>query len=78
MKKHKFSHTNIELHDDGSATIHHQHESDPSLDVKHAAADLDEVHDSLETHLAPEVEQSLEEKIHPGIHQEVTELAEQK
>ena len=49
-KKHKFHHTSIEHHSDGSATVHHQHEN-PEMDVKHAAADLDGVHDSLEQHL---------------------------
>lgn len=84
MKKHKFSHTHIELHDDGSATIHHMHESDPTKDVKHAVGDMDELHDSLQEHLNPEEEkveamgkdpEVLEEKISPGIHKKVLEMA---
>ena len=50
-KHHKFSHTHIEHHHDGSHTVHHQHESDSKMDKKHAVADLDEVHDSMEQHL---------------------------
>jgi hypothetical protein len=50
-KKHHFSHTHIEHHDDGSATVHHQHESDPKKDIKHAVADTDQMHDSLEDHI---------------------------
>jgi hypothetical protein len=48
---HGFKHTHIEHHEDGSATVHHQHEMGPEQDVKHAAADLDGVHDSMEDHL---------------------------
>ena len=48
---HGFKHTSIEHHHDGSATVHHQHEEGPEHDVKHAAADLDGVHDSMEDHL---------------------------
>lgn len=48
---HGFTHTHIEHHGDGSATIHHQHEDGAEHDVKHAATDLDGVHDSLEDHL---------------------------
>jgi hypothetical protein len=50
-KKHHFSHTHTEYHHDGSATIHHVHESDPKKDVKHAVEDLDGVHDSIQDHL---------------------------
>jgi len=50
-KGHKFRHTHIEHHDDGSATVHHQHEEGPEHDVKHAAANLDGVHDSMEDNL---------------------------
>ena len=77
MKKHKFSKTSVEFHDDGSALVHHIHESDPNQDVRHAAGDLDDVHDSLQMHLNPEEEESLEEKIHPGIHDEVMKMAEE-
>lgn len=74
-RKHRFSHTHIELHDDGSATIHHQHESDSTKDVKHAAGDLDGIHDSLQEHLNPDKEEKLEEQVHPGIHSEIMKLA---
>jgi hypothetical protein len=69
---HGFHSTHIELHDDGSATIHHQHSEGSHKDKKYAAADLDGVHDGLEDHLRiPEdQEEKIEEKIHPGIHQE--------
>jgi hypothetical protein len=50
-KKHKFSHTHIEHFHDGSGTVHHVHEDGPEHDVKHAAGDLDEMHDSMEQHL---------------------------
>ena len=49
--KHKFLNTHIEHHDDGSATIHHEHEDGAASDKKHAVADLDGVHDSLQDHL---------------------------
>ncbi len=76
-KKHKFSHTEVEYMDDGSGTAHHVHESDPTKDVKHAFGDLDGLHDSIQEHLNPEMEESLEEKIHPGIHDEVMQLADE-
>lgn len=47
---HKFLTTEIEHHDDGSATIHHEHE-DGKSHVRHAVLDLDQIHDSLEEHL---------------------------
>ena len=49
-KKHHYKHTHMEHHDDGSITIHHEHEI-PSEDVKHAVGDLDAAHDSMEAHL---------------------------
>ena len=49
-KHHGFKHTHMEHHDDGSMTVHHQHEN-PEHDVKHAVADLDGAHDSMESHL---------------------------
>lgn len=49
-KHHRFHHTHIEHHDDGSMTIHHEAHI-PADDVKHAVGDLDGVHDSLEEHL---------------------------
>lgn len=50
-KKHKYSHTHIEHHKDGSHTVHHVHEEGPHGDMKHAVADLDSVHDSMQDHL---------------------------
>jgi hypothetical protein len=55
-KKHKhaghgFKSTHIESHNDGSHTVHHMHEDGPEHDVKHAAANLDAVHDSMQDHL---------------------------
>lgn len=50
-KGHKFRSTHIEHHHDGSATVHHQHEDGADHDVKHAAANLDGVHDSMQDHL---------------------------
>lgn len=44
---HRFSHTNIEHHDDGSHTIHHVHKDGPHKDIKSAVAD----HDSLMDHM---------------------------
>lgn len=81
MKKHGFSHTHVDIHNDGSATIHHVHESgDPLKDVHHAVADLDGIHDSLEDHLNPDEEkeheehEALEEAISPGIHEKMEKM----
>jgi len=85
---HGFKSTHIELHHDGSATIHHQHEDGPEHDVKHAAASLDHIHDSLQDHLGtpnPGEDQdaegneyakheALEEKIAPGIHSKMAAM----
>jgi hypothetical protein len=49
-KHHKFSHSHIEYHHDGSATAHHVHESDPKQDVRHAVADHDGLMDSMMDH----------------------------
>lgn len=51
MKHHKFTHTHIEHHHDGSATVHHDHKDGPEHDVKHAVPSLDHLHDSLQDHL---------------------------
>lgn len=77
--KHGFKETHIELYDDGSASIHHVHHDGPARDKKHAVADLDGVHDSLEDHLRmPEdEEQRLEEQVHPGIHNEIEKKYEE-
>jgi hypothetical protein len=51
MKKHhKFSHSHLEHHKDGSITLHHVHEEGPHKDVKHAAADHDGAMDSMMDH----------------------------
>ena len=58
MKKHKFSHTVIEHHSDGSHTIHHIHEKHGHVhnvpvrdgDVKGAAGDHDAMVDHLMDH----------------------------
>lgn len=47
MKKHKYTHTHITHHKDGSHTIHHVHEEGPHADVTSGAAD----HDSMVDHL---------------------------
>ena len=48
---HGFKFTHIDHHDDGSATVHHQHEDGAEFDKKHAVADIDGIHDSIEDHL---------------------------
>ncbi len=86
MKKHRFTHTHIDLHDDGSASIHHTHMDGPDKDAHHAVSDLDGIHDCLEDHCNPEeIEkevkakgkdpEALEEKVSPGIHEKVAEMA---
>lgn len=50
MKHHKFSHTHIEHHKDGSHTVHHIHEDGPAHDVKHAAPNHDAMIDSMMDH----------------------------
>lgn len=48
---HGFTHTHIEHYKDGSHTVHHVHEMGPEHDVKHAAGNLDGVHDSMEENM---------------------------
>lgn len=48
---HGIKRVSVEHHKDGSHTVHHQHEDGPEHDVKHAAADLNAVHDSMEDNL---------------------------
>lgn len=48
---HGFTHTHIEHHADNSHTIHHVHEDGAHADIKHAVADLDGTHDSMQDHL---------------------------
>ena len=50
MKKHKFTHTHVEHHKDGSHTVHHVHEDGPHKDVKGAAADHDAMMDHMMDH----------------------------
>jgi hypothetical protein len=50
-KHHKYSHSHIEHHKDGSHTVHHVHEDGQQHDVKHAVGGLDELHDSMQDHL---------------------------
>ena len=51
MKKHSYSHTQVEHHKDGSHTLEHVHESDPKKTIRRAMPDLDAVHDSMEENL---------------------------
>ncbi|HZS43342.1 MAG TPA: hypothetical protein VFA52_03965 [Candidatus Paceibacterota bacterium] len=48
---HGYHRTHIEHHHDGSATVHHVHEDGPEHDRKHAVANLDKIHDSIQDHL---------------------------
>ena len=48
---HGFKHTHIEHHADGSHTIHHEHEDGAQHDIKHAVANLDGAHDSMQDNL---------------------------
>lgn len=50
MKKHKFTHSHVEHHKDGSHTVHHVHEDGPHKDVKGAAADHDAMMDHMMDH----------------------------
>lgn len=84
---HGFTHTEIELHHDGSATVEHHHEKGADHNMKYAVSDLDCMHDGLEDHLRvadPEdgdddsEEEKAEEKVHPGIHKEIEKVVEGK
>lgn len=85
MKKHKFTHTHVEHHKDGSHTVHHVHEEGPHKDVKGAAGDHDAMIDHIMDHTSEpnpgegqdENEEVLEEQIAPGIHQKVAEAQKQ-
>jgi len=50
VRHHKFTHTHIEHHKDGSHTIHHVHMEGPEHDVKGAAADHDSMMDHMMDH----------------------------
>jgi predicted secreted protein len=74
---HGYKSTHIELHEDGSATIHHVHEHGPHKDKKYAVADLDHVHDGLEEHLGmPNDGEEAEDHDHPS-HSELLEEIEE-
>jgi hypothetical protein len=61
----------IEHCDDGSAMCSYEHE-DKLKSARHAVADLDAIHDSLEDYLREqEEEEKKEEDVHPGIHDEI-------
>ena len=49
-KHHKFTHTHVEHHNDGSHTVHHVHVDGPHADVKGAAADHDGMMDHIMDH----------------------------
>ena len=48
---HGFTHSHHEHHADGSITVHHVHHEGPHKDIKHAVANLDGAHDSMQDHL---------------------------
>jgi len=75
-RKHRYGKFHAEIHDDGSISIHHEHEEGSHKDSKHAVADLDGLHDSLQDHYNPEYEEAekAEEKVHPGIHEEIAKM----
>jgi hypothetical protein len=50
MKKHKFTHSHIEHHKDGTHTVHHVHEEGPHKDVKGAAHNHDAMMDHMMEH----------------------------
>jgi Recombination endonuclease VII len=50
MKKHKYSHSHIEHHKDGSHTVHHVHEDGPHKDHKSAVGSHDELMDNMMDH----------------------------
>ena len=49
-KKHKFSHSTVEHHKDGSHTVTHHHEEGSHKDVKHAVPNHDAMIDSMMDH----------------------------
>lgn len=49
-KHHPYKRLHVDFHDDGTGTMHFEHESDPNQDVHTAVPDLDSVHDQLEAH----------------------------
>ena len=81
---HGYHTTTITHHDDGSATIKHDHESGDHKE--YAVGDLDGVHDGMEDNLRcpEEIEQelekrginseALEEAIAPGLHDKMADI----
>lgn len=47
---HGYTHVHVEHHKDGSHTVHHRHEDGAHKDSRHAASNIDGVHDSIEDH----------------------------
>ena len=94
MKKHKFSHSVIEHHSDGSHTIHHIHEKHGHAhsvpvrdgDVRGAAGDHDQMLDHMMDHTSMPIaceykdadNEAMEEKIAPGIHSKVAAAQEKQ
>ncbi|HXQ35115.1 MAG TPA: hypothetical protein VN843_13960 [Anaerolineales bacterium] len=78
---HGFTHTEIEIHNDGSATMEHHHEKGADFNKRYSKPDLDGIHDGLEENLRvdpdkeDEDEEKAEEEIHPGIHEQVEKIA---
>jgi len=82
---HGYHRTTVTHHDDGSATIKHEHE-DGKSHKEYAVGDLDGVHDGLEDclRLAEETEaklkerginpEALEESIAPGLHEKMADV----
>ena len=60
-KHHKYTHTHVEHHEDGSHTVHHVHSDGPHKDSKYAAAGHDEMIDGIMDHTsAPNPEEEVE------------------
>ena len=76
-KKHQFKMAHVHFHDDGTHTMHLDHEAGHTQ--SHAVADLDGVHDLFEEHTGEpnSDEDAMEERIHPGIHEQVSERGAQ-
>ena len=63
---HGFTHSTVEHHSDGSHTVEHHHHEGPHKNVRHAAMNLDHVHDSLQDHLGVPNEGEVE--ANAGVH----------
>jgi len=55
-KKHPFKRTMIDHHQDGSHTVMHEHESDPSQNVSSGVPDMDALMQHMQDHVGPEAE----------------------